>query len=240
MAISNPMSVERTGGFLGIGQGTKYNYTPTEYKRSASYDPYSSDLTTQARGVLGQQMTGQLSQSTLDLLKKQMSQNLASTREGAYGMPLGAQKGLEVQQAGANALSAAQLAENQRNWAVTNSLPYEQQAANQKYLGYQSGVAQDTAEQNWNSHQQDLMAQYTSMEKPGMGLGDLIGGALTGGVGKLLGDVVGRGAMAGSNAIFGSELGNTLEEYKKYGFDPTKGVSKKPQDLWSNYWSEKK
>lgn len=210
MAITNPLSISRTGGFLGIGQGTNYDYSPTEYNPYAAYQYNASPLLGQAQGVLSQQMTGKLSDSTQQLLNQQFSQNLAATREGAYGMPLGAQMGLESKAATENALSAAQLAEAQRNWAVQNALPYEQFNAQQQQKTYDTGSSENRFGQQWNQQQADNMAQYSMQNKAPMSFGDILGagistftGGLAGGlasglVGNITGGLLGGGGQDNS------------------------------------------
>jgi hypothetical protein len=197
--------------------GKSYNYNPTSYRGFGAYDPYSSSLGDSARGALQGMMGGQLSDSTMQLLNQQFGQNLASIREGAYGMPLGAQKGLEYQQAGQNALQAAQLAEQQRNFAIQNALPYEQFGANQKYLGYQTGLDESRYGQEWAQREQDKKDQYAQMGGGGF-FNDLLGGA-SAMVGNFLGGIGGRAASGVSDAIFGNSAVNQMNALQGAGFD---------------------
>lgn len=188
--------------------GDKYTYTPETYQKYGAYNPYSSMLGQTARNSLQSLMSGSLSDSTNQLLNQRFSQNLASVREGAYGMPLGAQKGLEVQQAGQNALEAAQLAEQQRNFAIQQALPWEQEAGSQNYLGYQTGLNDSRYAQEWARKEQSLSDEINTR-----GAYNTNGflGTLGTAAGSILGGIAGRLGGEISNGIFGDE---TVNRYK--------------------------
>lgn len=211
-----------------IFTGKTYNYTPgtydpTKYTGISAYGGYSSPLLGQAKQTLSQQMTGQLSPYQQQILDLQLKKGLAATREGSYGMPVGAQKGIEVQQAGESALSAAELAGKQQQWAVGQSLGYEQMGQQDVQYGYGQGAA-ETARQNafqqsenqygqtYNEQQQQMAQQYQQMS----GQGGLFGAVNAVG-GKILGSLGGRLSGAVSNAVFGDPMEQQLELYKKYG-----------------------
>ena len=181
-----------------IFSGDTYNYNPTKYNQYASYSPYSSQLGDTSRANLLQMQSGQLSPSSQALLNQQFNQNLASTREGAYGMPLGAQKGLEMQQAGQNALSAAQLAEQQRQWAISQSLPWEQMGASQAQFGYTAGMNENRYAQDW-AENQNQQADYYKLNS---GKGGLFG-ALQGAAGNFLGQLGGGFGTQFANQLLG-------------------------------------
>ena len=203
MAIANPLTMERTGGILGIGQGTQYTYNPTEYNKMANYGGYSSQLGNSSREALLGMLSGKLSDSSQSLLDQQFSQNLAQTREGAYGMPLGAQKGLEMKGAVQNALSAAQLGEQQKNFAIQSALGYEQLGQSDMQYGYGQQMAQNQYQQNWEQNQREQMAQATASSKQGLNFGDILGA----GVSSFLGNYVGT---LGKNLAGGGASSNLL------------------------------
>lgn len=207
MAVSNPLTISNQG-FLGTG--TNYQYNPTAYNPYQAYTPYSSALGSQARDNLSQMMSGTLSDSTNQILQNQFKQNLAATREGAYGMPLGAQMGLETKAASENALSAAQLAEQQRNFAIQNTLGYEQMAQGDKQYGYGQGISENRYGQEWDQKQRDQMANYSAQSTQGLNFGNLLGA----GVSALTGGFAGRLGGGFANNLLGSnDLGNGANPY---------------------------
>ena len=216
----------KTGSNIFTGKTYEYtpgSYDPTKYTGMSAYGGYSSPLLGQAKQTLSQQMTGQLSPYQQQILDLQLKKGLASTREGSYGMPIGAQKGIEAQQAGESALGAAELAGKQQQWAVGQSLGYEQLGQQGAEFGY-GQLAAETARQNafaqaenqygqtFNEQQQQLAQQYQQMSGQGglFGAFNALGGQVLGSLGGRLGGEI-------SNQVFGNPMESQLNLYKKYG-----------------------
>jgi len=221
-----PVSQLQTGSNIWTGKTYEYTpatYEPTKYTGMAAYGGYTSPLLGQARGTLAQQMTGELSPYQQQILDLQLKRGLAATREGAYGMPIGAQRGIETRQAAESALSAAELAGKQQQWAVGQALPYEQLGQAGAQYGYSQAAAEaarrsafEQAEsqfgQTFAEQQQQLAQQYQQMS----GQGGLLG-AIGGFAGQVLGGLGGRLGGEISNLAFGDPMQKQMELYKRYG-----------------------
>ena len=66
--------------------------------------PYQPLFGGQTQGIINQQLSGQLSPAQIQMFNQQFAQNLAKTRGGSFGMPIGAEQSLEGNLASQNAL----------------------------------------------------------------------------------------------------------------------------------------
>lgn len=139
-------------GFFGIGEEELYRYTPQQYQRyggamptytpGAGYTPYGGELSDLYGGVTKEMLSGRLTPEEQAMLGKQLETGLATTREGAYGMPIGAQKGLESQAVQNVALQGLLMGQEKKRYGLQSALPYMQFQAGEGRYGYESGLGE--------------------------------------------------------------------------------------------------
>ncbi|HLA49786.1 MAG TPA: hypothetical protein VJ000_01190 [Thermodesulfovibrionia bacterium] len=137
---------------------TPLSYTPQSYTQ---FDPtkFGGGVGQGFQQNILQYLSGQLSPAQQQQLSQQYAQNLASIREGAYGMPIGAQKGLEYQSAGQNALQAAILGEQQRQLGMNYAFPYIGMGQQENRYGQEFGQRENQFGYNAQFQQQQLQQQ---------------------------------------------------------------------------------
>ncbi len=203
-------------------EGYSYEWDP--YKASKPYEKYGAYQTLQEKmpeisQVARDMLSGKLTPAQEEDLSRRLNVNLAATREGAYGMPIGAQKTLEAGQAGTTALQAQLQAEQNR----MNAMPFlglmqgEQQyqygaGQGEHRYGYQSGVEENRYGQTFNVGQQQFGEQMKAksqeeQNRNTFSLGNLFSGAIA------------KGTEFGLGKIFPPAGQNEMEEYykNKYG-----------------------
>ena len=156
------------------------------YKDYGSYTPYSSNISSQAGDLISQFMSGKLSPEVLAQANKGFMSANEATREGSYGMPIGAQKGLEAGNASNLALSLALQGQQQQQAGLSAAMPYMGFMAGQNETAYNSGVNENRYGQTFNKGVRDSMAGWESdaMNKSaesGLNLGSLFQGAVSAG-----------------------------------------------------------
>ena len=137
-------------------------------------------------------MSGQLTPAQQQQINQQFGQNLAQTREGAFGMPIGAQKGLEMQGANQNALNAALLGTQNMNTGLNAGMNLMSLGQSNQQFGANFGAEQNAygfgqqQAQNRFLGGLDQTAMNKAADNPGV-LGGLVGSVAQFGLGKLFG-----------------------------------------------------
>lgn len=238
-------------GFLGTGEGELYHYQPTEYKgyggQVPTYTPYTSDISDLYGGVTKEMLSGKLTPEEQAMLTQSLGTNLATIREGAYGMPIGAQKGLESQAAQNVALQGLLMGQEKKRYGLQSALPYMQFQAGEgarayeagKY-GYEAGLGESRYGQEWGLGEKRLMGQYEAERKKAAAessaqLGQMVGQtvikagltAATGGFGAAIPTAGAVGPGTPGSAPFGPQA-PTTEPIGFYGGRQGYGFQYKP------------
>ena len=125
-----------------ISEDEQYKY------KEDTYDPYKAYTESPAYsgyenfGGLGdyakEMLSGKLTDAENAFLQKQLEGGIAKIRSGAYGMPVGAQMGLQAGLVKDTALQGLLSAQQRR----AQALPALQFMAGEKYKGYESGISE--------------------------------------------------------------------------------------------------
>ena len=174
-----------------ISENELYHYTPSTYKPYQAYTPYGEyqtlteempDIKSLAQNIL----TGNLSPLEEQNLQRQFDIALPKIREGAYGMPIGAQKGLEM-----SAISDAILQSkiNQQSMLIPllsfmsgeKQYKYGQGLGEHRY-GYETGLSENRYGQEFNQRERMTQAEIEAANKrlqaqSGFNLGNFLTGA---------------------------------------------------------------
>ena len=126
--------------FGNISEDEQYKYNEVDYNKYKEYSPSESYKGYENFGnlenVTNEMLSGKLSDAENSFLQKQLESGIAKIRSGAYGMPVGAQMGLQAGLVKDTALQGL-LSAQQRQ---AQALPMLQFMSGEKYKGYESGI----------------------------------------------------------------------------------------------------
>jgi len=130
------------------------SYQKTSYQ---NFNPasYGGGMGTAYQNATNQQLSGQLSPEMLKQLNLQFGQNLATIRQGAYGMPIGAEKGMEGNLASSTALQGLLMGQNQIAQGQNAAMGYLNMGQNENQFGqsYNQKENQFDLSNRWNQEQ---------------------------------------------------------------------------------------
>lgn len=177
------------------GAGAQAQYDPSAY---TAFNPssFGQGMGSNYENATNQQLSGQLSASQMAGLNQQFGQNLSSVREQGYGMPGGAEKGLEYQAATQNALNAATL--GQQNIAQGQSSAMNYLNAGQQNSQFGSTLANNQSQFGANYGLQKAMYEgnvdqnaWAQANKDASSSSGIFGGLLSAGANALTGGLSG-------------------------------------------------
>lgn len=173
------------GGSAGTDWLNNLNLKPVSYNPSG-YNAYNPGQFGQNyQNATNQLMSGQLSPAQMQLMNQQFGQNLASVRESGFGMPSGAEKGLEYQSANQNALNAALLGQQNISQGLSAAMPYMNMGQNESQFGnnLMNNQSQFGTSVGLQNNQQYLSAQQTAGQMNQQDTG-IFGGLVNAGLNK--------------------------------------------------------
>lgn len=165
------------------------------YKPFMSYTPYKSDVSDMYSATAKQMMSGVLAPEQIQAANKGFMGSLASIREGGYGMPGGAQKGMELGAGQDMALQLALMGLNQRSAGMSAAMPFMGLMSGENQFAYNAGSNENRYGQNYNLGVRGTMAGYDAEAKKAAAESGL-------NLGGFLGDLVSTGSEFGLNQLF--------------------------------------
>jgi len=157
------------------------------YKGYGAYNPYSSGLSDAYGGVTQQFLSGKLTPEEQEMMNRNFGNFLKSSREGSYGMPLGAQADIEARAGGDLALQGLLAGQQKQQIGLNAAMPFMQFQAGENRAAYDTGLNENRYGQSFNLGVRDNMAGYDAAAKKasaesGLNLGGFLqdlGGAAT-------------------------------------------------------------
>lgn len=156
------------------------------YKSSGTYNPYSSSLMGDYETVTKQMLSGKLTPEQQALMDKSFGNYLKTSREGSYGMPIGAQQDIQARAGADMALEGLVKGQEMQTAGLNAAMPFMQFGANENYKAYGSRVDENRYGQNYNMDLRNTMAGYDSSAKKaaaesGLNLGGFLQSAVEAG-----------------------------------------------------------
>jgi len=147
---------------------------------------YGVGMGTNYANAVNQQLSGQLSPAQLQSLNQNFLGNLATTRQGAYGMPQGGEAAQTGQLAQSTALQATLLGQQQIAQGESAAMPYLNLGSQQNQYQNNFNVGQQNSQIQQNQYMGNLNANAYGQAANSQGaLGGLFSAAANYGMGQL-------------------------------------------------------